>query len=92
MHSHTHPGPRPSSQSKFPIQVWLAIASVVLILIDLAMSRHDKVDMANTVGFYAVYGFAAFAFVVIMGHPLGKLLRRDENFYGDQDEDEEEGA
>lgn len=68
----------------------LAILSVVLIVIDLMMSRHDKVDFASNYGFYAFYGFAAFSFVVLMGHPLGKLLRRDENYYGDL-ENEEEG-
>ena len=66
----------------------LAALSVLLIAADLVVGRHEKVEMANNMGFYAIYGFAAFSFVVIMGHPLGKLLRRDENFYGDQDEDE----
>lgn len=66
----------------------LAIVSVLLIAVEFILpARHEKVDTANSYGFYAIYGFAAFSFVVIMGHPLGKLLRRDENYYGDQDED-----
>ena len=66
----------------------LAIVSVLLIAVDFVFPRHDKVAFANNYGFYAIYGFVAFSFVVIMGHPLGKLLRRDENYYGDQDEDD----
>ncbi|MEO0981990.1 MAG: hypothetical protein AAFX03_04995 [Pseudomonadota bacterium] len=64
----------------------LAALSLVLILLDFGMSRHDKVETANATGFYGIYGFLAFAFVVLAGWPLGRLLRRDENYYGDQDE------
>ena len=68
----------------------LAIACVSLIAADFFVDRHEKMDTANVNGFYALYGFTAFAFVVLMGHPLAKLLRRDENYYGDNDEDIED--
>lgn len=68
----------------------LAIASVILIAIDFFIpTRHEKVEFAKNYGFYGFYGFLAFSFVVLMGHPLGKLLRRDENYYGDADDDQE---
>ena len=71
----------------------LALASIVLIAIDFVIpTRHEKVDFAKNYGFYAFYGFLAFSFVVLMGHPLAKLLRRDENYYGDIDESEDEGG
>lgn len=60
-----------------------AIASVALLLADLAVDRHDKVALANSAGFYGLWGFLSFSFVVLMGWPLGRLLRRDENYYGD---------
>lgn len=67
----------------------LAIVSVLLVLIEFVLpARHEKVEIANSYGFYAIYGFVAFSFVVIMGHPLGKLLRRDENYYDDMDDEE----
>lgn len=61
----------------------MAALSVILVLLDLVVPRHEKVGIANAVGFYALWGFGAFSFVVLMGWPLGKLLRRDENYYGD---------
>lgn len=56
-----------------------------LILIDFAVNRHEYLDFANANGFYALWGFAAFALAVLSGWPLGKLLRRDEDYYGEAD-------
>lgn len=61
----------------------MAGLSILLVLLDLVVHRHEKIEIANSVGFYALWGFAAFSFVVLMGWPLGRLLRRDENYYGD---------
>lgn len=61
----------------------VAALSVILVLLDLVIVRHEKIGIANSAGFYALWGFAAFSFVVLMGWPLGRLLRRDENYYGD---------
>lgn len=61
----------------------LAILSVGLVLVDLIASRHEHISFANATGFYALWGFASFAFVVLMGWPLGRLLRRGEDYYGD---------
>lgn len=61
----------------------MAALSIILVLLDLLIERHEKVGIANAVGFYGLWGFAAFSFVVLMGWPLGRLLRRDENYYGD---------
>ncbi|MBA4338194.1 MAG: hypothetical protein C0421_05055 [Hyphomonas sp.] len=66
------------------ILFWVfAVLSVLLVLADLAVDRHEKIGFANSVGFYGLWGFLSFAFVVLMGWPLGRLLRRDENYYGD---------
>ena len=64
----------------------LVIAICVgLVLFDLGLNRHEYVDMANANGFYALWGFAAFGLAVLPGWPLGKLLRRDEDYYGEAD-------
>ncbi len=70
----------------------LALASIILIGLDFIIGEREdeKVKFAKNYGFYGFYGFLAFSFVVLMGHPLGKLLRRDENYYNDQDPDEED--
>ena len=60
--------------------------SFVLIGIDAFYERHVEEDIEGIGGFYGIYGFVAFGFVVLMGRPLGWLLRRDENYYGDADE------
>lgn len=60
-----------------------ALAAVALIGADVYVNRHDYFNFANATGFYGIWGFASFAFVVLMGWPLGKLLRRDEDYYGD---------
>ena len=56
-----------------------------MIVIDLGVNRHEYLDFANATGFYAIWGFAAFAIAVLSGWPLGKLLRRDEDYYGEAD-------
>ena len=61
----------------------LAGLGLLLVALDATMDRHDYFSIANATGFYAIWGFCSFAFVVLMGWPLGKLLRRGENFYGD---------
>lgn len=69
------------------IFLWgLAVLSIVLISIDLIHHRHVEQDIESISGFYGIYGFIAFGFVVLMGRPLGWLLRRDENYYGDADD------
>ena len=69
----------------------LAVLSVLLISIDFSDIRHPHNEAESYIGFYGIYGFFAFAFAVLMGWPLGRLLRRDENYYGDQDEDDGAG-
>ncbi len=61
----------------------MAILSLLLVVADLVVDRHEKIGFANSVGFYGLWGFLSFSFVVLMGWPLGRLLRRDENYYGD---------
>lgn len=71
------------------IMFWgLGALSLVLLAIDPLMHRHVSADVEGYFGFYGIYGFVAFAFVVLMGWPLGRLLRRDENYYGDSDDEE----
>jgi hypothetical protein len=66
------------------IMFWgLGLLGAVLIVADVFANRHDYFTFANYTGFYGLYGFACFSFVVLMGWPLGNLLRRDENYYKD---------
>lgn len=61
----------------------LLVLSIFVLSVDFFVRRHDYLTFANYSGFYGIWGFVAFSFAVIMGWPLGHLLRRDENYYGD---------
>lgn len=68
------------------------IVGALLILVDVLVEHHPYFHVAGSFGFHGFFGFAAFAFVVLMGWPLGRLLRRDENYYGDAETAEERKA
>jgi hypothetical protein len=66
----------------------IGLICFVLLGLDFVVERHayKPISFSTTPTFYAFYGFCAFAFVVLCGWPLGKLLHRDENYYGDQED------
>lgn len=65
----------------------VALISASLIVADLFVDRHEYkyTAFAESTGFYGFWGFTAFALAVLSGWPLGKLLRRDEDYYGEAD-------
>ena len=74
-----------SPRTPMILLVLTVVIALALVLIDFAVNRHEYLDFANANGFYAIWGFAAFALAVLSGWPLGKLLRRDEDYYGEAD-------
>ncbi|MEL6665845.1 MAG: hypothetical protein AAFQ24_06890 [Pseudomonadota bacterium] len=74
-----------SPRTPMILLVLTVVIALGLVLIDFAVNRHEYLDFANANGFYALWGFAAFALAVLSGWPLGKLLRRDEDYYGEAD-------
>jgi len=64
----------------------LALAAGLLIT-DFIVHRHEYLSLAETRGFYALFGFGAFAIAVLSGWPLGALLRRNEDYYNEPDDD-----
>ncbi len=64
----------------------LGVLTLGLGLVDLAIHRHTYFAIEKTPAFYALFGFAAFTFVVLVGgYVLRGLLSRPETYY-DQDE------
>jgi hypothetical protein len=59
----------------------IGLLSLILIAVDFIHHRHGEFRIEDLYGFYGLFGFAAFSFVVMMGWPLGKLLRRSEDYY-----------
>ena len=74
-----------SPRTPLILLILVILISIGLVVFDLAVNRHEYLDFANANGFYAIWGFAAFALAVLSGWPLGKLLRRDEDYYGEAD-------
>ncbi|MEO1322490.1 MAG: hypothetical protein AAFV59_05725 [Pseudomonadota bacterium] len=74
-----------SPRTPLILMILVVVISIGLVVFDLAVNRHEYLDFANANGFYAIWGFAAFALAVLSGWPLGKLLRRDEDYYGEAD-------
>ena len=72
-----------SSRTPLILLILGILICVGLVVFDLAVNRHEYLDFANANGFYAIWGFAAFGLAVLSGWPLGKLLRRDEDYYGE---------
>lgn len=80
-----------------PLILFIGVIVVVvgLFLVDLRLDRHEYIDIAHITGFYGLWGFGAFSLAVLSGWPLGKLLRRREDYYGEaettpQDVEDEE--
>ena len=72
-----------SPRTPLILLVLVIVVCAGLVVFDLTVNRHEYLDFANANGFYALWGFAAFALAVLSGWPLGKLLRRDEDYYGE---------
>ena len=65
----------------------MLVAAVALAAVDFVHHRHALFTWESFPGFHALFGFAAFSFVVFMGWPLRRLLSRPETYYREGDED-----
>lgn len=59
----------------------LVLSAALVIASFILPHRHEYVPIAEFAPFYAIFGFVAFAGVVLSGWPLRKLLGRPENYY-----------
>jgi hypothetical protein len=62
--------------------VWtLAVVCLALVGSELFFHKHGHFGWQEIFGFDAWFGFVSFCLIVLSGWPLGKLLRRDEDYY-----------
>lgn len=61
--------------------ILLGLVGVASIALEVWLSHKPIEDITTMPGFYALFGFVAFAGAVLSGWPLGKLLRRREDYY-----------
>jgi hypothetical protein len=59
----------------------LAGAGVLLIAIEAVFMRRAYAGVESLPGFFGVFGFVAFGLAVLSGWPLGRLMRRPEDYY-----------
>ncbi len=65
--------------------ILIGILCAGLFIADFMVHRHEYLHIAEFKGFYAIFGFAAFALVVLSGWPLRRLLGRPETYYEPED-------
>ena len=67
---------------------FVAGAMIISIAADFFIKRHGHFHFEEFKGFFALFGFASFAFVVLMGWPLRRLTGRSEDYYPESTEDD----
>ncbi len=72
---------KPENVSKM-LKVFYVVC-VLLVIADFIVHRHIYHSWENVPAFYAIYGFAVCAILVLTARQLRKLLIREEHFYGD---------
>jgi hypothetical protein len=60
--------------------VLLAVAGILAVA-DFLYEHHPHFEIDKTPGFFALFGFFAFVFIVFAGTALRKLIMRPEDYY-----------
>jgi len=61
--------------------VALGVLGLILIGLEALLAYKPIKDPTGVPGFYGVFGFLAFGLAVLSGWPLGKWLRRPDDYY-----------
>ncbi len=69
----------PGNVSKIYLGLW--IACLLLIGADLLYHKHAEFWFEEVFGFFAIFGFASYAFIVLSAKQLRKVLKREEDYY-----------
>ncbi|MCH2491905.1 MAG: hypothetical protein MK320_03825 [Gammaproteobacteria bacterium] len=62
---------------------WLAAVCAALVVVEWFVHRHATYPWEGWPGFYAIFGFVAFAGIVLLGKQLRRVIRRDDDYYND---------
>lgn len=63
------------------LSIFLGVIGIAAVGLEILFAHKPIRDITSVPGFYAVFGFIAFGAAVLSGWPLGKLLRRREDYY-----------
>ena len=63
--------------------IFLALVGFCLVLLgaEFLYEHHPHFTIDRLPGFYAVFGFVSFVFIVFAGKGLRKLIKRGEDYY-----------
>ena len=64
------------------IRIFLGL-SIVALLLDLVIHRHEIFSWEGWFGFYGFFGFIACAALVLIAKEMRKVLMRKEDYYDD---------
>ena len=67
--------------SRFTVS--LLVVALVLVVLEFILHRHGEVAAEDFPLFPALFGFAAFLFIVQVGKWLRMMIMRDEDYYDD---------
>jgi len=68
----------------------LAVACVVVFLLEFTYKSYNSFDIEGVPGFYGIFGFVMFSALVFASKALRALIKRPEDYYGDKAVDREE--
>ncbi|WP_144395306.1 hypothetical protein [Pleionea sediminis] len=70
---------RPENVTKI---VWLLWAlCFILVAVDFIYHKHPYFSFDGTFGFYPIFGFIAYCFIVFSAKLLRRFVKRDEDYY-----------
>ena len=78
-HEKTYWLDRPENVRKLYLGLW--VFGLAWVIPDLFLHKHEDVEFAATIGFYAAYGFVACVALVLAAKGLRRLLMRPEDYY-----------
>ena len=61
--------------------IGLAVFCALLFLGDFIIDRHGHFELENIPGFYGIFGFLAFSFIIIATKFLRMIIGRKEDYY-----------
>lgn len=68
----------------------LGSVCVLVVLLNFTFSGKGHYSAEGIPGFYAVYGFVAFSFIIFAATALRAVIKRDEDYYANKSVDREE--
>ncbi len=88
-----HPAARPfmwllSEPVRKGFMYVVGLGALVFAGLDYVIPRHAHFGFEHIKGFFALFGFVAFSFVVLSGWPLRALTGRPEDYYPESREDD----